>query len=350
MIDHYVAFPSFCHCRGVTKGNQGIQGNGGIINIDDKNVNLEMINISVAGGVKSIWFLHKLPMLCEEQGLNKIEVKLLGGLEVMMVMKNAEMAKNVLEDKEHGLRRWFHKLRKGSTINRTGGKRTWINIMGIPISCWNEDTFKKIAAIHGTILAMSNCRLEGNQSISCGRVHIHTYNKGLIKDELNIKVQRKLHRISVVEEVRDISKVDIQESSNSRQACNLEKEEVEMTDKNDIQIDDERGDDKGESNNKGEDSSEDEEEGSEIKKNESDVGPKEDERSKNDSGRRLNEEDEGSRFFSEVKVGQTFEDDVYLSRNKRSSETKEAHRECNINECNEVVNQRFATGWLAEKR
>nr|GEY16743.1 transposon TX1 [Tanacetum cinerariifolium] len=252
-----------------------------------------MINISVAGGVKSICFLHKLPMLCEEQGLNKIEVKLLGGLKVMMVMKNAEMAKNVLEDKEHGLRRWFHKLRKDSTINRTGGKRTWINIMGIPISCWNEDMFKKIAAIHGTILAMSNCRLEGNQSISCGRVHIHTYNKGLIKDELNIKVQRKLHRISVVEEVRDISKVDIQESSNSRQACNLEKEEVEMTDKNDIQIDDERGDDKGESNNEGEDSSEDEEEG---------------------------------------KVGQTFEDDVYLSKNKRSSETKEAHRECNINE------------------
>ncbi|PWA51497.1 Serine carboxypeptidase-like 34 [Artemisia annua] len=123
-------------------GYMGNQGNERTINIEDKDFNLEMINRSVADEVKATCFLHKLPVLCEEQGLNKIEVKLLGGLEVMVVMENAETATNVLEDKEHGLRRWLHKLRKGTSINRTAGRMTWINIMGIPISCWNEDTLE----------------------------------------------------------------------------------------------------------------------------------------------------------------------------------------------------------------
>ncbi|GKC90225.1 hypothetical protein Tco_1150874 [Tanacetum coccineum] len=166
-----------------------------IILIEEKDLNNEIICRSVTGEVKATCFLYKLPVLCEEQGLNSIEVKLLGGLEVMVVKENEETATNVLKDKDHGLRRWVNKLRSASSINRiAGGRMTWINILGIPVSCWNEGTFKKIAALHGTILAMSTCRLEGNQNIIYGRVHTHTLNKGLIKEELNIKEEGEVSK------------------------------------------------------------------------------------------------------------------------------------------------------------
>ena len=63
--------------------------------------------------MKAICLLSKLPILCKEQGLNKIEIKLLGGLEVMVVFENEETDNNVLIDIENRLRRWLRKLRNG---------------------------------------------------------------------------------------------------------------------------------------------------------------------------------------------------------------------------------------------
>ncbi|GKF01684.1 hypothetical protein Tco_0028607, partial [Tanacetum coccineum] len=129
---------------------------------------------SVVREVKARFFLTKLSVLCEEQGLNRFEIKLLGGLELMVVMENTETTYNVLKDKEHGLRRWLHKLRRGDDFHRMAGRMTWINIIGISIL------------------------LEGNQNNIAGRVHIHTIYKGLIREELNIKVNGRVHKINVV--------------------------------------------------------------------------------------------------------------------------------------------------------
>ncbi|PWA51496.1 hypothetical protein CTI12_AA466280 [Artemisia annua] len=121
----------------------------------------------------------------------------------------------------------------------------------------------------------------------------------------------------MVEEVRDITRVDIQETSMSRQTCNMEEDVVEKMDENDMQADDEREEDEGDSNSEGEDSSEDEEEGSGIKKkNESDVGE--------------TFEDEA---YVPKKKEETFEDEVYVPKEKRNGVTKKAHGECNISKC-----------------
>ncbi|PWA85055.1 delta-cadinene synthase isozyme XC1 [Artemisia annua] len=109
----------------------------------------------VVGEVKAMCFILKLPVLYEDQGLGKIDVKLLGGLEVMVGMENENMASNVLKDKEHDLRRWLHKLRGSESLHRTTGRLTWITIIGLPISCWGEKMFKKIASMHGSILGDS---------------------------------------------------------------------------------------------------------------------------------------------------------------------------------------------------
>ncbi|GJY58390.1 putative nucleotidyltransferase, ribonuclease H [Tanacetum coccineum] len=43
------------------------------------------------------------------------------------------------------------------------------------------------------------------------RVQIHTINKGLIKKDIRVNVKGKVHEVSVVEEIRDITCVDIQD-------------------------------------------------------------------------------------------------------------------------------------------
>lgn len=193
---------------GSVPGNNGgddipnaMQRNERCIEIEDNEINTGLMGRSVMGEVKAMCFLTKLPIFCEEEGLNNVEIKLLGGLEVLVVMENEETEANILKDKDHGLRRWIHKLRRGDTLNRNAGRITWINIIGVPISCWGETTFKKIAALHGSILGLQNCRVEGNQNMTFGRVQIHTINKGLINEDLNIKCKGKVHKVNIVEEV-----------------------------------------------------------------------------------------------------------------------------------------------------
>ncbi|GKE20692.1 hypothetical protein Tco_1432204 [Tanacetum coccineum] len=180
-------------CVYTERGNQSFrkQGIGRIIVANENEVNDELLGRSVIREVKARCFLAKLPILCEEQGLGKFEVKLLGGLQVMLVMENAKRVENVLKDNDYGLRRWLYNLRCGDSFQRMAGRFTWLNIMGLPLSCWKEGMFKKIAALHGTILGLHNCRLKGNQNLFYGRVHIRTTHKGLIKEELRIVVRGK---------------------------------------------------------------------------------------------------------------------------------------------------------------
>nr|GEY12783.1 zinc finger, BED-type [Tanacetum cinerariifolium] len=43
-----------------------------------------------------------------------------------------------------------------------------------------------------------NCRLEGNQNNITGRIHIHTINNGLIKEDVIVKVKGKSHKIFLI--------------------------------------------------------------------------------------------------------------------------------------------------------
>ncbi|GKC63928.1 hypothetical protein Tco_1096526 [Tanacetum coccineum] len=64
-------------------------GSARTIVIDDMDVNGCMLRRSVVGKVKAMCFLWKLPVLCNEEGLDGIEIKLLGGLEVMRKFSKA---------------------------------------------------------------------------------------------------------------------------------------------------------------------------------------------------------------------------------------------------------------------
>ncbi|GKD98924.1 hypothetical protein Tco_1382821 [Tanacetum coccineum] len=206
----------------------------------------------------------------------------------------------------YGIRRWLHKLRRGDSFNRSAGRITWISILGVPVSCWGESAFQKIAALHGTILGMHTYRLEGNQHTVCGRVNIHTINKGLIKEDLQVKFKGKMHKLSVVEEAKDITNWAIQEAKQEDYV-----DESNKGNEKDIQVDEVNGKDSEEYNSKnGEDSNEKENrEFIEIEKGNY--------RPDMDSVRHGKGEDERSSFSGETRVSDTF--------NGMSASSKEKH-------------------------
>ncbi|PWA51584.1 hypothetical protein CTI12_AA463020 [Artemisia annua] len=203
-----------------TETNKGVEDDVRTIEVMDCEIDNETLCRGIIGEVKKLEYLDKLPGLCEIEWLYNVAVKHLGSLEVMIIVDSVETVNNVLGDIEHGIRRWMWKMRKWDDQYRPSGRLTWLNIMGVPIACWNKSTFKKIAALHGSIIDTNNCCLEGHQSVAIGRVMIHTITLELIKEVVHIKVKKRTYKVVVVEEISNV--VEIEET---QKATEEDKEE-----------------------------------------------------------------------------------------------------------------------------
>nr|GEX69417.1 transposon TX1 [Tanacetum cinerariifolium] len=91
-----------------------------------------------------------------------------------------------------------------------------------------------------------------------GNIEILTSNKGLIKEEIRVVVKEKVYEVSVVEEMRDIIMLDLQDGK--------AKGDDERYDKgdNDMHIDKKDGDEDGKSDSDEWDDSDEEDEGGNI--------------------------------------------------------------------------------------
>ena len=111
---------------------------------------------------------------------------------------------------------------------------------------------------HGTIMGMHNCRLDGNQNLLCGKVHIHTVSKVLIDDVLNIKVKGKEFNVIVVEEARDVTELDIEEVNGTNHHDEEHNESVQGRAVNDVVMSEAEDSDSGDESNDEEDESDEE--------------------------------------------------------------------------------------------
>ncbi|GKE16120.1 transposon TX1 [Tanacetum coccineum] len=137
------------------KENQGLTGekktvveDQRTIKVNEGEIDIDVLNRSLIGETKKLCYLVKLPWFCEEQGLPKVEVKLLGGLEVMLIFETAVTAYSILNDGEHGIRRWVHNLRKWNENYKPSGRLTWVNVIGVPLL----EKFISTALLHVSIV------------------------------------------------------------------------------------------------------------------------------------------------------------------------------------------------------
>nr|GFB22553.1 transposon TX1 [Tanacetum cinerariifolium] len=90
----------------------------------------------------------------------------------------------------------------------------------------DEGMFKKIAALQGPSSAYIIV-----DNLIYGRVQILTSNKGLIKEEIGVVIKEKVYEVSVVEEMRDIIMLDLQDGkAKGDDERMIEAEEKEIND------------------------------------------------------------------------------------------------------------------------
>ncbi|GJS09127.1 zinc finger, CCHC-type containing protein [Tanacetum coccineum] len=282
-----------------------------IVEVCDDEVNTTLFNKCLIGEVKSMCYLTKLGSICGEQGLSNVEVKLLGGLEVLMVFDTPETATNILNSSGHGLRRWVHKMRIWNKNYTLPGRITWINIIGVPVSCWSESVFKKIAALHGRVIGSSNCKLEGNQNLIVGKVQLHTINKGLIKESLYLKLYEKKFKVDIIEEVGDVMEFEMEEKGDIGKNENELKDPQENGDENDMVISDSESSVKSSDDDDGTDSE---------AEDEVEIGIR------LEDGDRKIEDDEDSRFSGRSRVCETPEVETTKKEEKSAADVDNTPR------------------------
>ncbi|GJS35010.1 transposon TX1 [Tanacetum coccineum] len=172
----------------------------------------------------------------EEEFNGEVEVKLLGGLEVMIVLDAPEMAINILNNNDHGTRRWLDNIRRWNKFYTPLGRLTWVNIIGVPVSCWTETVFRKIAEVHGSIVRLCNCKLEGNQNTIIGRVQIQSLVNRLINEIIRIKFRGIIFNVKVIEEVSDINEVEVEEANTTNMEDQADNGSNQKNDEEDMLI------------------------------------------------------------------------------------------------------------------
>ncbi|GJY97335.1 nucleotide-binding alpha-beta plait domain-containing protein [Tanacetum coccineum] len=73
----------------------------------------------------------------------------MGGYWIMIEFQSEE-AKQMFQSNV-GIGTWFSQLQQASTDFIIDGKVTWVEIEGIPLKMWSENTFNRIASIWGTL-------------------------------------------------------------------------------------------------------------------------------------------------------------------------------------------------------
>lgn len=73
-------------------------------------VNNEVLRKVILGQVKKKEYLEQVSSLCKKDGLLEVEIKYLGGLEVMIVDQNYDTVEKVVMSDDHSIRRWLKKV------------------------------------------------------------------------------------------------------------------------------------------------------------------------------------------------------------------------------------------------
>ncbi|GJW94770.1 DIE2/ALG10 family protein [Tanacetum coccineum] len=125
-----------------------------VLVLDDSCVNKQDYSCCLNGKIKEFGALANLKVVLENEGFTDIDLRYLGGLWVMIVFKSVEVKNKFSSCAGSGS--WFSQLIQASSDFIIDGRVTWVEIEGVPLKVWNENTFKRIASKWGTLLTVEN--------------------------------------------------------------------------------------------------------------------------------------------------------------------------------------------------
>ncbi|GJV31430.1 nucleotide-binding alpha-beta plait domain-containing protein [Tanacetum coccineum] len=142
---------SYAHA--VKNGTQSVEvemGNIPALVLDDTCVNQHDFLHSLMGKVKEFSSLSNLRMVLENEGLDNIVLKYMGGYWVLVEFQSEE-TKQTFKDNV-GVGTWFSQLLNASMEFINDGRVTWVEIEGVPLKMCSENTFNHIASKWGVLL------------------------------------------------------------------------------------------------------------------------------------------------------------------------------------------------------
>nr|GEV36064.1 RNA-directed DNA polymerase, eukaryota [Tanacetum cinerariifolium] len=151
---------SYAH---VVRGRNSVNGEkdgNPVMVLDDSCVNQHDFSCCVNGKVKEFGSLVNLKMALRNEGFSDIKLRYLGGLWVMIDFTSVESKDNFLV--KVGTNSWFSQLVQASSEFMIDGRVTWVDIEGIPIKIWSNNTFKRVASKWGTLLYQSDDESESD--------------------------------------------------------------------------------------------------------------------------------------------------------------------------------------------
>ncbi|GKD35456.1 DIE2/ALG10 family protein [Tanacetum coccineum] len=170
---------------------EGSNENGGIecepvMVLDDSCVNNQDYSCCLNGKIKDFEAITNLKAVLENEGFNDFSLRYLGGMWVMIVFKTVEV-KNKFSLCA-GVISWFSQLIQTSKDFTIDGRVMWVNVEGVPLKVWNENTFKRIAAKWGSLLSMENAE---EDNLHSKRLCVYTKGMKEIHESFKINYQSK---------------------------------------------------------------------------------------------------------------------------------------------------------------
>ncbi|KAK1435034.1 hypothetical protein QVD17_00789 [Tagetes erecta] len=148
--------------------------------------------------IKDLQSLDRFDEICTNIGLSNFTLQYLGGLDMLITLKNTEASTELLLNTEM----WAQYASRVYFWDETYKQKeriAWINIRGVPSHLWCNDTFDVIANSLGKIISPSAARVD-DDVLTVDRVAIITTQFDQILENINLKWRSENFIISIEED------------------------------------------------------------------------------------------------------------------------------------------------------
>ncbi|KAK8696875.1 hypothetical protein V6N13_113048 [Hibiscus sabdariffa] len=147
--------------RGASSGKLGIKGVRICGHIESED--LWKLKKCLIGEMASVCTVESIHRRLEAWGMGDIKIKRFGGKSFLLSIEDLELFQ-MLEDVNCSyLREIFIDIQPWSESLKAAKRATWLEIMGVPLHCWNGTTFKRLIENLGEFIAFGenlNCCLD----------------------------------------------------------------------------------------------------------------------------------------------------------------------------------------------
>nr|GEV86284.1 reverse transcriptase domain, reverse transcriptase zinc-binding domain protein [Tanacetum cinerariifolium] len=137
------------HSSGVKKENKDVhldESPSMILSQEDNSG----LSLALIGCHKDFYSISNSKIVCKNEGFAGVDIKYLGGLWVLFEFNDKNVRDNFL--KHEGTLSWFSSLKPWHDDFMVKDRLIWLEVEGVPLLAWNNETFKKICSNWGEVL------------------------------------------------------------------------------------------------------------------------------------------------------------------------------------------------------